>query len=211
VLEYLDTVTGHAPGVPDPGGNLVVGTDPGSGERALAITLLLWEALRRAGIPVIEAERLDARRVRVPEVELIPLEVIVRNRATGSFLRRYGRFIEEGTPLSGLIELTLKDDALGDPLIVDEAVRLLRLASVHELREMRRLAQKVNTVMIELFTGTDIEVWDFKIEFARHRAGLVLRDEVSPRTARFRTKAGARVPDHAVLSTVADRVHLGGN
>ncbi len=205
VLEYLDTVTGHAPGVPDPGGNLVVGSDPGSGERALAITLLLWEALRKAGIPVIEAERLDTRRVRVDEVELIPLEVIVRNRATGSFLRRYGRFAREGTALEGLIELTLKDDALGDPLIVDEAVRLLGLASADELAEMRRLAQEVNAVLNGLFAGTDVEVWDFKVEFGRYGAGIVLRDELSPRTARFRTEEGAPVPDEVVLATVRRR------
>lgn len=158
---------------------------------------------------MIPAERLDARRIRVAVVELIPLEVIVRNRATGSFLRRYGRFTRAGQRLEGLVELTLKDDALGDPLVVDEAVRRLGLASADELTTMRRLARKVNRALNRLFAGTKVEVWDFKLEFARYRGGLVLRDEISPRTARFRTKEGARVLDQTVLSTAAARVQLG--
>jgi phosphoribosylaminoimidazole-succinocarboxamide synthase len=151
---------------------------------------------------VIPAERLDARRVRVAAVELIPLEVIVRNRATGSFVRRYGRFVREGEPLEGLVELTLKDDALEDPLIVEETVRRLGLASADELNTMRRLAQRINRVLHRLLAGTKVEVWDFKVEFARYRGGLVLRDEISPRTARFRTPAGSPVPDGVVLATL---------
>lgn len=205
IVEFLDSVTGHAPGIPDPGGNVVVGTDPGSGERALAITLLLWEALRQAGLPVLPMVRVDECRIRVPAAELIPLEVIVRHRATGSFIRRYGKFVPEGASLSGLIEFTVKDDAQGDPLILEEAVAMLGLASREELAEMRRLATKAGAVLQAVFAGTGIELWDFKLEFARYHQQLVVRDELSPRTMRFRNSNGDRVPDAVVLDTLRHR------
>ncbi len=202
ILEYLDTVTGHASGLPDPGGNVVVGTEPGSGERSLAITLLLWEVLEQGGLPVIPIARLDERRLRVPRADLIPLEVIVRNRATGSFVRRYRRFVAEGAPLGGLVEFTLKDDRLGDPLIVEDAVQVLGLASPGEIAEMRQLAGRANAVLSEAFLGTGVEVWDFKLEFARYRGRLVVRDEFSPRTMRFRTRHGNPIPDGRILDTL---------
>ncbi len=186
LIKYKDTITGHEDGVPDPGGNRVIGAIPDSSCKYLSVTLALYQLLSEAGVPVVAAERVAPDRVMVETLRLLPVEVICRNRATGSFVRRYGKFVREGQTLNGLVEFTLKDDALGDPLIVEAALVRLGLLTPVEIQLMHRHTERTNRILQSFFATSGIELWDFKLEFGRRRDGtLVLRDELSTRTARF--------------------------
>ncbi len=186
ILQYKDTVTGHSDGKPDPGGNQVVGTIPESGRKCLDISLALYRVLEKAGLAVARMERIGADQISVEVLDLLRVEVICRNRATGSFVRRYHPWVREGQALNGIIEFTLKDDAAGDPLIVEDALTLLGLLDRNAIETMKACAARTNDVLKTFCAGHGIELWDFKLEFGRRKDGtLVLRDELSARTARF--------------------------
>ncbi len=186
LIRYKDTITGRPDGIPDPGGNQVVGAIPDSSGKYLSVTLALYQALAEAGIPVIAAEQIGPDQIMVEPLVLLPVEVICRNRATGSFTRRYGKFVREGQMLNALIEFTLKDDALGDPLIVEAALVRLGLLTPVEIQLIHTHTERTNRVLQSLFATMGIELWDFKLEYGRRRDGtIVLRDELSTRTARF--------------------------
>jgi len=121
----------------------------------------------------------------VRKVEIIPLEVVVRNIAAGSFSKRFG--IEEGTPLERpLIEFYYKNDALGDPLVTDDHALILHLATADDLAELRRLALAVNDLLVRRFREAGLILVDFKLEFGRLPSGeIVLADEISPDTCRL--------------------------
>ncbi|MCL5074681.1 MAG: phosphoribosylaminoimidazolesuccinocarboxamide synthase, partial [Chloroflexi bacterium] len=181
IIAFKDNVTGWPDGTPDPGGNFIVGTIPGSGKKNLTITMAFFTLLRQAGIATPIIQQLDEWQIRVEALKLIPLEVICRNQATGSFVRRYGEFVQEGQPLDGLIEFTLKDDLLGDPLITEEAVRKLSIIDAAEIEQIKRTVRQVNSVMQCFLAPLGIELWDFKLEFGRRPNGeLVVRDEICP-------------------------------
>lgn len=186
ILQYKDTVTGHSDGNPDPGGNQVVGTIPGSGRKCLDISLALYRVLEKAGLAVAQMERIGVDQVSVERLDLLRIEVICRNRATGSFVRRYHPWVCEGQALNGIIEFTLKDDSAGDPLIVEDALVSLGLMDRNAIGTVKASATRTNNALQAFCTGCGIELWDFKLEFGRRRDGtFVLRDELSTRTARF--------------------------
>ena len=186
ILKYKDTITGHPNGMPDPGGNQVVGAIPDSSTKCLGISLALYQVLQTAGIPVAQTERISPDQIKVEFLQLLPLEVICRNRATGSFLRRYGQSARQGQALNGLIEFTLKNDALGDPLIVEDAVIRLGLLNREDINATKAHTTRTNNTLQAFCAGLGLELWDFKVEFGRRPDGvLVLRDELSNRTARF--------------------------
>lgn len=164
------------------------GTIVGKGVINNKITELVMHHLERIGIPTHFIERLNDREQLVHEVEIIPLEVIVRNIVAGSMAKKFG--IEEGTRLPHpIVEFSLKDDALGDPLIAEEHISALGLASDDEMEDIFAMTLQVNDFLRGLFAGIGIELVDFKLEYGRFNTEdgvmLVLADEFSPDNCRL--------------------------
>ncbi|GIW38995.1 MAG: phosphoribosylaminoimidazole-succinocarboxamide synthase [Meiothermus sp.] len=149
------------------------------------ISSALFRYLQDHGIPTHFVRQLSEREMLVRQVQIVPLEVIVRNRTAGTFARRYG--VEEGRVLpKPLLEFSYKNDALGDPLIYPEAALALGLLSEAELERIRALALQINTLLKDYFAQRNLELVDFKLEFGRLADGrLVLADEISPDTMRL--------------------------
>ena len=144
----------------------------------------LMQMLEEKGIPTHYIKELSERDTIVKKVEIVPLEVIIRNKACGSFSKRYG--VAEGTQLKQpTIEFSYKNDDLGDPLINTYHALALDLASEAEIAEIERLAFAVNDALIAYFETIDIELVDFKLEFGRYHDTIVLADEISPDTCRL--------------------------
>ena len=139
--------------------------------------------LGNIGIPTHFIKRLNMREQLVRQVEIVPIEVVVRNVAAGSLSKRYG--IEEGTQLSRtILEYYYKDDALGDPLITDEHIACFGWASQEEMHDIADMAIRINDFMSGLFAAIGIRLVDFKLEFGRvwenEYARIILADEISP-------------------------------
>ncbi len=144
----------------------------------------LMQMLEEKGIPTHYIKELSERDTIVKKVEIVPLEVIIRNKACGSFSKRYG--VAEGTELKQpTIEFSYKNDDLGDPLINTYHALALDLATNAEIAEIERLAFAVNDALIAYFETIDIELVDFKLEFGRYHDTIVLADEISPDTCRL--------------------------
>lgn len=144
--------------------------------------------LQGIGIPTHFIRRLNMREQLVKHLEIIPLEVIVRNVAAGSMAKRLG--LEEGTPLRRpLVEFSYKDDALGDPLVAEEHILAMDWATQNELNEIVDMAFRINDYLSGLMYGVGIKLVDFKIEIGRLAEGdfhkLVLADEISPDSCRL--------------------------
>ena len=138
----------------------------------------------QAGIPTHLVEEISDRETIVKKVEILPLEVIIRNVAAGSFSKRMG--VEEGKQLlTPILEYSYKNDDLGDPFINDYYALALGLATREELDKVAEYAFKVNAFMLEFFKKLNIDLIDFKIEFGRFHGEILLADEISPDTCRF--------------------------
>ncbi|MEN2981188.1 MAG: phosphoribosylaminoimidazolesuccinocarboxamide synthase [Thermus sp.] len=160
------------------------GLIPGKGVVNNKVSAALFRYLEAHGIRTHFLEEVSEREMRVKRVEILPLEVILRFRAAGSFAKRYG--LEEGTPLKGpLVEFSLKNDALGDPLICPEAILALGLAGEAELEGVRATTLKVGELLRAFFAERGLEVVDFKLEFGRREGEILLADEISPDTMRL--------------------------
>ena len=141
-MVFKDDVTGTEEGV-DPGGNFVVGKVAGKGLAAVQQSAYFFELLAAHGVPThFVAADVDAQALVVKRATWNGLEFIVRFKAAGSFVRRYGRYIEEGAELGGLVEITLKDDERGDPLIVDEAIEALGIMRIDDVRAKAPLRKR---------------------------------------------------------------------
>ena len=149
------------------------------------VTNYLMDMLEKEGVPTHFVKQLSDRETLVKRVAIVPLEVIIRNRAAGSFSKRYG--VPEGTDLkSTVLEYSYKDDALGDPLINDSHILALGIATRQELDTISGLALKINDLLKKFFVGVGIELVDFKLEFGKTADGtIILADEISPDTCRF--------------------------
>jgi phosphoribosylaminoimidazole-succinocarboxamide synthase len=144
----------------------------------------LFRLLEQNGVPTHFVERKSDREMLTKKVTIVPVEVVVRNVIAGSLAKRLG--LKEGEPIRpALVEWYFKNDALGDPLISDEHVRLLKLASPEQLAEIKRLALKVNDLLQPFFAERKMILVDFKLEFGLHDGKLILADEISPDTCRF--------------------------
>ena len=144
----------------------------------------LFKLLESKGVPTHYVEQISERETYVKKVQIVPLEVIVRNIAAGSMSKRLG--IPEGTVLKKpVVEFSYKDDALGDPLINDDHALALGAATEEELATIKALALKVNDILREYFAEIGVTLVDFKLEFGRYKGGIVLADEISPDTCRF--------------------------
>lgn len=161
------------------------GTIVGKGVINNQMSNRLMRRLEQAGVPTHFVEELSERETLVRRVEIVPLEVIVRNRSAGSFSKRYG--VEEGRVFDApTIEFSYKNDALGDPLINSSHVIALGLAAPEELELIRRYAFRVNEVLSALWASRGITLVDFKLEYGRLADGtIVLADEISPDTCRL--------------------------
>jgi len=151
----------------------------GKGEFNARVSARLYDLLEGRGIPTHFIALEGPARMRVRRLKMIPLEVIVRNIAAGSLVRRYP-FVE-GTPLDPpLIVIDYKDDSLHDPMLNDDIILALGLLTREELGEVKRFALRVNEVLQELFADLGIQLVDFKIEFGRDADGKIrLGDEIS--------------------------------
>lgn len=148
------------------------------------ITSLLFEVLNEKGIETHFIEKLSEREQLCKKVEIVPLEVIVRNVAAGSMAKRLG--LEEGTELKTTVfEICYKDDSLGDPLINDYHAVAIGAASFEELDTIYEITDKINEVLKEVFLNLNIKLIDFKLEFGRYKGEIILADEISPDTCRF--------------------------
>jgi phosphoribosylaminoimidazole-succinocarboxamide synthase len=161
------------------------GTILGKGVINNRMSNMLMQLLENDGVPTHYVQELSERQTAVKKVKIVPLEVIIRNIAAGSFSKRYG--VEEGTPLKQpSLEFSYKNDDLGDPLINDYHILALGLATKEELDLIAKYAFHVNEFLKAYFFNLDIELVDFKIEFGKTFDGtIVLADEISPDTCRF--------------------------
>lgn len=161
------------------------GTIVGKGAINNRMTNFLMQLLEKQGVPTHFVEELDDRNTVVKKVEIVPLEVIIRNISAGSFAKRYG--VEEGIVFDEpTLEFSLKNDDLHDPLINRYHVLALKLATKEELDRISEMAFKVNEVLKAYFLKLNVKLVDFKLEFGRTKDGaIVLADEISPDTCRF--------------------------
>ncbi len=183
LLQFKDDMTG-VDGVFDPGSNEVGLRVEGAGRACLALTKFFFEKLKDKGINThyIDADLQQATMtVKPAEVFGNGLEVICRYRAVGSFLRRYGAYIEEGAPLEAFVEVTLKDDHRGDPPITKDALAMLGLLSEKEYETLKQLTIEIGQVIKEELGKKDLELYDIKFEFGRDRSTgeILLIDEIS--------------------------------
>ncbi|MCK0472357.1 phosphoribosylaminoimidazolesuccinocarboxamide synthase [Halalkalibacter sp. APA_J-10(15)] len=149
------------------------------------ITTLIFDYLQKNGVESHFIKRLSETEQLVKEVEIIPLEVVVRNVVAGSLSKRLG--IEEGTQLQKpIVEFYYKDDDLGDPLVTEDHIAILDVAKPEDLLVLREKGQEVNEHLIALFDTLNVRLVDFKLEFGRTKEGdILLADEISPDTCRL--------------------------
>ena len=160
------------------------GTIVGKGAINNKMTNYMFNPLEKEGIPTHLVKEISDRETIVKKVEIVPLEVIVRNVAAGSFSKKLG--IEEGTKLKQpTLEFSYKCDELGDPFINKYYALGLGLATEEEIEDITKYAFKVNEFMLGFFKNIGIDLIDFKIEFGRFHGKILLADEISPDTCRF--------------------------
>ncbi len=161
------------------------GTISGKGVVNNRMTNFMFKMLEKEGVPTHLVEEISDRETIVKKVSIVPLEVIVRNVAAGSFSKRMG--VEEGRQLlTPILEFSYKNDDLGDPFINDYYALALGLATKEEIDTIAKYAFKVNEFMVNFFKGLNIDLIDFKIEFGKTSDGtIILADEISPDTCRF--------------------------
>ncbi|WP_411168491.1 phosphoribosylaminoimidazolesuccinocarboxamide synthase [Clostridium sp. MB05] len=149
-----------------------------------AITSMIFEMLKNNGIKTHFIEKLNEREQLCKKVEIVPLEVIVRNVAAGSMAKRLG--LNEGFELKTTVfELSYKDDSLGDPLINDYHAVGIGATTFEELNKIYEVTAKINDLLKEFFIKQNIRLIDFKLEFGRYNGEILLADEISPDTCRF--------------------------
>ena len=160
------------------------GTIVGKGAINNRMTNHIFKLFEAEGVPTHLIEELNDRETAVKKVEIVPLEVIIRNFSAGSFAKKMG--MEEGIQLKcPTLESSYKNDDLHDPFINSYYALALELATREEMDAISRYAFKVNEVMRKYFAGLGIELIDFKIEFGRYHGEIILADEVSPDTCRL--------------------------
>ena len=186
VVDYKDDATAF--------NGLKKGTIQGKGVVNNKVSNHFFRLLERNGIPTHYVEQLSDRETVVKRVGILPVEVIVRNRAAGSFSKRMG--VPEGTALKcPILEYSYKNDALGDPFINSYYIRALGLATDGEMEKVKEYSFRVNDILRAYLWDLGIELVDFKLEFGRFRDTVILADEISPDTCRFWDKASGKKLD----------------
>ncbi len=176
IVDYKDDATAF--------NGLKKGTIAGKGVINNKMSNMMFRIMEQHGIPTHYVEELSDRETAVKKVQIVPLEVIIRNTAAGSFSKRYG--VPEGKKLPvTVLEFSYKNDDLGDPLINDYHALAMELATPEEIETIKNMALKVNEIMKEFFKTLNIDLIDFKLEFGRFKGQIILADEISPDTCRF--------------------------
>lgn len=177
IVSYKDDATAF--------NGLKKGTISGKGVVNNKMSNYLMRLLQKEGIPTHYVEELNDRETVVRRVSIVPLEVIVRNVAAGSFSKRLG--VPEGTALkTTVLEYCYKDDALGDPMVNDYHILAMGYATKEELDTIADYTFKINNFLVDFFKKINVDLIDFKIEFGKTSDGkIILADEISPDTCRF--------------------------
>lgn len=177
IVSYKDDATAF--------NGLKKGTIRGKGIVNNKMSNYLMKELEKAGVPTHYVEELSDRETLVKKVKIVPLEVIVRNVAAGSFSKRFG--VEEGTRLlCPTLEYCYKDDDLGDPMVNDYHILACGWATREELDTIADYAFRVNSFLLDFFKKINVDLIDFKIEFGKTDDGqIILADEISPDTCRL--------------------------
>lgn len=176
IVDYKDDATAF--------NGLKKGTITGKGSINNRMTNHIFQILEKAGIPTHFVEELSERETAVKKVQIVPLEVIVRNVAAGSFSKKLN--IPEGTKLlCPTIEFSYKNDELGDPFINDYYAIAIGAATREEIDRITEYTFKINEVLKAYFAEAGIDLIDFKIEFGRYHGQIILADEISPDTCRL--------------------------
>ncbi len=148
------------------------------------LSALFFEKLAKEGIPTHFVELINDREMIVKSLDMLPLEVVIRNVAAGSLAKRLG--LEEGYVLSQpVVELYFKDDALGDPLVNESHIAAMGWAEPDAIAEIQALGLKINTILQRILTVAGIDLIDFKLEFGKADGKILLGDEISPDTCRY--------------------------
>lgn len=181
LLKFKDDMTGEN-GVFDPGANTVGAHIDGIGKENLKVSVKFFEMLKAAGIKThyISAD------VEKAEMEVLPakvfgkgLEVICRYRAVGSFIRRYGAYIEDGAKLDSYVEMTIKDDDRGDPLITKEGLEALSVMTAAQYDEVAASTKKITKIVADEIAKCGAELYDIKFEFGFNGNEVMLIDEIA--------------------------------
>ncbi|MBR2049042.1 MAG: phosphoribosylaminoimidazolesuccinocarboxamide synthase [Oscillospiraceae bacterium] len=177
IVQYKDDATAF--------NGLKKGTIAGKGIINNQMSNRLMLLLEKQGVPTHFVKELNERETLVKKVSIVPLEVIVRNLAAGSFSKHYG--VEEGVVFDKpTIEFSYKNDALGDPLLNSHHALALKVATYRELQIIERYAMRINGILREFWASCGVTLVDFKMEFGRLADGsIVLADEISPDTCRL--------------------------
>ncbi|HAX39833.1 MAG TPA: phosphoribosylaminoimidazolesuccinocarboxamide synthase [Clostridiales bacterium] len=186
IVDYKDDATAF--------NGLKKGTIAGKGVVNNKVSNHFFRLLEKEGIPTHYVEQMSDRETAVRRVEILPVEVIVRNRAAGSFSKRMG--VAEGTAFAcPILEYSYKNDDLGDPFINSYYIRALNLATDEEMEWVKTYSFRVNDILKAYLDGFGIELIDFKLEFGRFDGKVILADEISPDTCRFWDKATGKKLD----------------
>ncbi len=176
IVSYKDDATAF--------NGLKKGTIVGKGVVNNRMSNYLFQMLEKEGVKTHFEKELNDRETLVKKVSIVPLEVIVRNKAAGSLAKRLG--LEEGTPMKvPVLEFCYKNDELGDPMVNEYHILAAGFATKKEVDEIAAMALKVNELLCKFFLSVNIELIDFKLEFGRFHGEILLADEISPDTCRF--------------------------
>ncbi len=207
LLKFKDDCTGKD-GVFDPGENTVGLTIEGIGRENLRTSIYYFDLLKKAGIKThyVSANVEDAT------MEVLPgkvfghgLEVICRLVATGSFIRRYGEYIEDGTPLEGgYVECTFKNDEKGDPLVTGEGLAALGVMSPKMFEDMKEQTLKITKIVADDLKTIGLDLWDIKFEFGYNNDEVILIDEIASGNMRV-YKDGVIVPPVELTKLILNR------
>lgn len=195
LLVFKDTVTG-AEGQIDPGANEVVGEVAGKGKASLGLTMHFFRLLQAAGLPThFIAAGPEPNTMVVKRARSFDLEVICREKAYGSFVRRYGKWVQTGAPLPSLVEFTLKDDERGDPLITEDALAALGILPADAIAAIKKTAQQATAMVKADLAKRGLELLDIKYEFGEVDDRIVIIDEVSGDSMRVMKDSRILLPD----------------
>lgn len=176
IVEYKDDATAF--------NGLKRGTIVGKGVVNNKVSNHLFQLLEKHGIPTHYVRELSDRETLVKKVHIIPVEVIVRNRAAGSLSKRLG--LPEGMKLkTTVLEYCYKNDELGDPMVNEYHIYAMGLATKDEMERIADISFKVNQILSDYLKDVNVELIDFKLEFGRFNGQVILADEISPDTCRF--------------------------
>ena len=203
LLKFKDTVTGHPTGESDPGGNSVIGSVAGVGSGALSMTVYYFELLKKLGIRThyVSADlSKNEMIVRPAAVFGSGLEFVLRYRAAGSFVRRFGLYCKDGDELPKVFEVTLKDDGRDDPPATRETLAALKLLTPAQYDTIHGETIKICDAVRDDLAARGLELIDIKIEFGIVNGSIALIDEISPGNMRV-YKDGKKL-DYLTLSSM---------